>query len=141
MSTSPTDESPSVGADPSEKSLGQLMGEVVSDMGTLVRQEIELAKVETKEELGKAGKVAGTFGGAAMAAYMALLFLSLALAWLLSQTINRALSFAIVGVIYAVVGGGLALRGRRQAQSINPMPEQTIETLKEDAQWVKAQRN
>ena len=105
MSVGPTDESPSVGADPSEKSLGQLMGEVVSDMGTLVRQEIELAKVETKEELGKAGKVAGAFGGAAVAAYMALLFLSLALAWLLSQTINRALSFAIVGLLYAFIGG------------------------------------
>jgi uncharacterized membrane protein YqjE len=141
MSVGPTDESPSVGADPSEQSLGQLMGEVVSDVGTLVRQEIELAKVETKEELGKAGKVAGTFGGAAMAAYMALLFLSLALAWLLSQTINRALSFAIVGLLYAVIGGALALRGHQQTQSINPLPEKTIETLKEDAQWVKAQKN
>ena len=54
---------PTVGADPTEKSLGQLMGDVVSDVGTLVRQEIALAKVETKEELGKAGKAAGAFGG------------------------------------------------------------------------------
>ena len=132
--------SPALGDD-AEKSLGQLMGDVVAEMGTLVRQEIALAKVETKEEIGKTGKAAGLFGGAALAGHMALLFLSLALAWLLSQVMNRALAFAIVGVLYALGSGLLALRGRQQARSISPMPEQTVETLKEDVQWAKAQRN
>jgi hypothetical protein len=54
---------------------------------------------------------------------------------------NRALAFAIVGVLYALTSGLLALRGRQQSQSIHPMPEQTVETLKEDVQWVKAQRS
>ncbi len=132
--------SPALGDD-AEKSLGQLMGDVVAEMGTLVRQEIALAKVETKEEIGKTGKAAGLFGGAALAGHMALLFLSLALAWLLSQVMNRALAFAVVGVLYALGSGLLALRGRQQARSISPMPEQTVETLKEDVQWAKAQRN
>jgi hypothetical protein len=129
------------GEDPAEKSLGQLMGDVVAEMGILVRQEIALAKVEAKDEIEKAGKAAGLLGGAALAAHMALLFLSLALAWLLSQAINRALAFAIVGLLYAATSGLLALKGRERARSISPMPEQTIETLKEDAQWAKAQRN
>ena len=53
------------GVRPEDKPLGQLMGDVVSEMGTLVRQEIALAKVETKEELTKAGKAGGMFGAAA----------------------------------------------------------------------------
>ncbi len=124
-----------------DKPLGQLLGEVVSEMGTLVRQEIALAKVETKEELTQVGKAAGTAGAAAVAAHMALLFLSLALAWVLSQAINRAAAFAIVGVLYAAAAGLLVLTAKKQAQSINPVPEQTIETLKEDVQWAKAQKS
>jgi uncharacterized membrane protein YqjE len=139
--TAAEDSSLVVGSTTAEKPLGQLMGDVVSEMGTLVRQEIALAKVETKEELTKAGKVAGMFGGAAVAGHMALLFLSLALAWLLGQAINRAAAFAIVGILYALAAGLLALTARTQAQSINPVPEQTVETLKEDVQWAKAQKS
>jgi uncharacterized membrane protein YqjE len=127
--------------DQADKSLGQLMGDVVAEMGTLVRQEIALAKVETTEEIGKAGKAAGLLGGAALAGHMALLFLSLAVAWLLTQVINRALAFAIVGVLYALTSGLLGILGRQRAQAIRPVPEQTVETLKEDVQWAKAQRN
>lgn len=140
VSVDPQGVSPGAG-DQAEKSLGELMGDVASDMGALMRQEISLAKVEAKEEIGKAGKAAGLFGGAALAGHMALLFLSLALAWLLSQMMNRALAFAIVGILYALISGLLALQGRQRAQSIHPMPEQTVETLKEDVQWAKAQRS
>jgi uncharacterized membrane protein YqjE len=123
------------------KPLGELLGDMASEMGTLVRQEIALAKVETKEELARAGKVAGMLGGAGLAAYMALLFLSLALAWLLDQAMNRALAFAVVGLLYAAAAGTLFVVGKRQAKLINPVPLQTVETLKEDVQWAKAQRN
>ena len=83
-----------------------------------MRQEIALAKVETKEELTKVGKAAGMVGAAVVAAHMALLFLSLALAWLLSQAINRAAAFAIVGVLYAAAAGLLG-RNRQEASSID----------------------
>jgi hypothetical protein len=72
-----------------DKPLGQLMGDVVSEMGTLVRQEIALARVETKEELVKAGRAGGMFGAAALAGHMALLFFSLGLAWVLSQALTE----------------------------------------------------
>ena len=121
VSVDPQGVSPGVG-DQAEKSLGELMGDVASDMGALVRQEISLAKVEAKEEIGKAGQAAGLFGGAALAGHMALLFLSLALAWLLSQMMNRALAFAIVGILYALISGLLALQGRQRAQSIHQCP-------------------
>ncbi len=71
---------------------------------------------------------------------MAVLFVSLCVAWLLDQAINRALAFLIVGVVWAIVAAIAASSGRRQLQQVRPMPT-TVETLKEDAQWVKEQRS
>ncbi|MEO6126568.1 MAG: phage holin family protein [Ilumatobacteraceae bacterium] len=123
-----------------EKSLGDLLGEFTSDFSTLLRQEVELAKVEARQELSRAGKAAGLFAGAGLGAWMALIFLSFALAWLLDQALNTALSFAIVGVIWAVAAALLALRGKKQIAAVKPLQE-TVTTLKEDVQWVKTQKN
>jgi uncharacterized membrane protein YqjE len=142
MSTEPPGASRAAGPISSgDRPLGQLLADMTSEMGTLVRQEIELAKVETKEEVTRAAKAAGSLGGAAIAAHMALLFLSLALAWLLDQAMNRALAFAIVGVVYAIGAAVLFSAGRRQAKLINPVPHQTVDTLKEDVEWAKARKN
>lgn len=123
-----------------ERSLGELLGEMSSDLGALLRKEVELAKVETREELSKAGKSAGMFGAAGLAGWMAVLFISLAAAWLLDQAINTALSFAIVGVVWAVAALVLMRAGRRKLSEVNPLPE-TKETLKEDVEWAKARTN
>ncbi|MCI3949544.1 MAG: phage holin family protein [Acidimicrobiales bacterium] len=124
-----------------EKSLGQLFSELTSDLSTLMRKEVELAKVETKQEVSRAGKAGGMLGGGAFAGYFALLFLSFALAWLLDEWMHTALAFLIVGLLYGVVAAVLVVRGRARLQSVNPVPTQTVETLKEDVQWAKAQRS
>jgi F0F1-type ATP synthase assembly protein I len=80
-------------------------------------------------------------GGGAFAGYFALLFLSFALAWLLDEWMHTALAFLIVGLLYAVVAAVLVVRGRARLQNVNPVPQQTVETLKEDVQWAKAQRS
>jgi hypothetical protein len=123
-----------------DKSLGELFGELTSDLSTLFRKEVELAKIEAKEELKQTGQAVGMFAGAGLGGWMAALFLSLGLAWLLDQAMNTALAFAIVGVIWAVVGAVLLGRGKRALATVKPIPE-TIETLKEDVQWAKAQKN
>ena len=124
-----------------EKSLGQLFSELTSDLSTLMRKEVELAKVETKEEVARAGKAGGMLGGGAFAGWFALLFLSFAVAWLLDEWMHTALAFLIVGLVYAVVAAVLVMQGRSRMQSVNPVPQQTVETLKEDVQWAKAQRS
>ena len=124
-----------------EKSLGQLFSELTSDLSTLMRKEVELAKVETKEEVARAGKAGGMLGGGAFAGWFALLFLSFAVAWLLDEWMHTALAFLIVGLVYAVVAAVLVKQGRSRMQSVNPVPQQTVETLKEDVQWAKAQRS
>ena len=124
-----------------EKSLGQLFSELTADLSTLLRKEVALAKVETKEEAGRAAKAGSMLGGGAFAGWFALLFLSFALAWLLDEWLHTALAFLLVGLVYAVVAAALVLRGRARLQSVNPVPSQTVETLKEDVQWARAQRS
>jgi uncharacterized membrane protein YqjE len=121
-----------------DATLGELFGEMTRDVTTLFRKEIELAKLETREEVSRVGRGAGMFAGAGLAGWLALLFLSLGLAWLLDQAMNTALAFALVGVLWAVIGAVLALRAKREMKNVKPLPE-TVETLKEDVQWAKQQ--
>jgi uncharacterized membrane protein YqjE len=123
-----------------DKSLGELFSVLTSDMSTLFRQEVALAKIEAKDEMKRGGKAAGMYGGAGLGGWMAVLFLSFALAWLLDQAMNTALAFAIVGVLWAIVAMVLLKRGKQQMAAVQPLP-QTVQTLKEDAQWVKTQKS
>jgi len=123
-----------------ERSLGELFGAMTTDISTLLRKEVELAKVEVKEEAGRVGKAAGMLGGAGLAGWLALLFVSLAAAWLLDQGINRALSFAIVGVVWAIAAFVLLNKGKRELKQVETIPV-TKQTLKEDVQWAKEQKS
>jgi uncharacterized membrane protein YqjE len=123
-----------------DESLGALFGEFTSELGDLFRKELELAKVEAKDEARTAAKAATMFGVAGLGGWMAALFVSLCVAWLLDQAINRALAFLIVGALWAVVAVVALSNGKRRMTSIEPLP-QTMRTLKEDAQWVSEQKS
>lgn len=112
-------------------SVGQLIGEVTKDLSTLMRQELELAKVEVKAEAKKAGQGAGMFGAAAFAGYMVLMFLSFALWWFLANVMDIGLAALIVAIIWGVVGAVAAVMGKKKFQSVNPKPERTVETLQQ----------
>lgn len=122
-----------------EKSLGQLVGEMSTELSSLMRAEVQLAKVELKDEVAKAGKAGGMFGAGAVTGYFALLFASLALAWLLDQAMPTALAFFLVAVLYGVAAAILISRGRAEMKQVDPVPRQTVETLKEDVEWAKTQ--
>jgi F0F1-type ATP synthase assembly protein I len=123
-----------------DATLGELFGEMTSDVSRLFRQEIELAKTEARDEVAKAGKGAGMIGAAGVAALLTLIMVSFALAWLLDQGLNTALSFLIVGLLWAVVGAVLLSTGRRRLKAVRPLPT-TTQTLKEDVAWVQAQKS
>jgi len=120
----------------SESSLGELIKEMTNELSGLFRQEVELAKVETREELQRTGKAAGSLGGGVIAALLAITFLSVALALLLAQALNDALSFAIVAVLWAIAAAVLVSTGRRKLRDVRPLPETTA-SIKEDMQWAK----
>ncbi|MDG4824794.1 phage holin family protein [Asanoa sp. WMMD1127] len=115
---------------PAERSFGDLMGEVTRDLSTLVRQEVELAKAELKQEGAKAGKAAGMYGGAALAGYMVLLFLSIALWWGLSNVMDQGWAALIVAVIWAVAAAALYVVARNQMREVRGLPR-TAETVKD----------
>ena len=110
-------------------SVGQLMGEVAKDLSTLMRQELELAKVEVKAEAKKAGAGAGLFGAAGFAGYMVLMFLSFALWWALANVMDVGLAALIVAIIWGIVAAVTFVMGRKKFQEVNPKPERTIDTL------------
>jgi len=102
---------------------------------------VQLAKVELKEEVSKVGKGAGMLGGAGFAGWFVLLFLSLALTFLLDNWLPVEAAALITAGIWAVVAAVLAVIGRKELQEANPQLPQTQQSLKEDVQWAKAQRS
>ena len=124
-----------------ERSLGEIVGDLSHDLTTLVKQELDLARTELKAEAAKAGKGAGMLGGAGVAGLLALILGSFALAYLLDNWMPVELAFLIVTLVWAIVGAVLAARGRRELKSANPQLPETQQTLKEDAQWARAQKS
>jgi hypothetical protein len=120
-----------------ETSVGELIGNISNDLSQLFRQEVELAKVELKQEASKAGKAAGMLGGAGFAGYLAVVLLSFALVYGLSNVMDAGWAALIVAVIWLIVGAVLYSIGRKQLKTVDPMPRRTVDTIKEDAQWLK----
>jgi len=119
-----------------EQSLGELFKEMSSELGDLFRQEVQLAKVEATEEAKRSGAAVGAMAVGAIAALLFLTLASFALAELLDQGLNRALSFAIVALIWGIVAAVLVQSGRKKLQGLKPLPE-TKRSLEEDKEWAK----
>lgn len=128
-------------ADGADRSLGSLVSSLTGDMSKLMRQELNLAKAELREEAKEAGKAVGMLGGAAFAGWMTAIFLSVTLMWLLDKVMDLTLAALVVTLVWGIAAAVLALSGKKKLQNLNPKPEQTIDSLKEDAQWLKAQKN
>ena len=123
--------------DVENQTVGELLGRVTSDLSTLMRQEVELAKVELKEEASKAGKAGGMLAGAGAIGYLVLVFLALALMFALDSVMPTGWAALITAVILGIIAGVLFVMGKKRMAQVNPKPEQTVETLKEDVQWAK----
>jgi hypothetical protein len=126
--------------DVGDVSLGQLVGDVTRDLSTLMRQELALARAELKQEASKSAKGAGALGGAGLAGWMAVLFLSIALWWALSHVVGHSWSALIVAVVWAIVAAVLASVGRKKFREVNPTPERTVDTLKTVPDALKGER-
>ncbi|MEU1248567.1 phage holin family protein [Micromonospora arida] len=115
-----------------QASVGELIGDVTRDMSTLVRKEVELAKAELREEASQAGKAGGMFGAAGLAGFLAVLFVSYAVWWGLSNTMDQGWAALIVAVLWAAVAGGLFINARTQlkrARAVLPRTKQTAREL------------
>jgi hypothetical protein len=125
-------------ADLRERSIGELFGKLSSEMSTLIRQEMALARAELTEKGKEAGKGAGLFGGAGAVGLLGAGALTAGVILLLDLAIAGWLAAIIVGLIYVAIAAFLGLKGRDKIQAATPpVPEQTVDTVKEDVEWAK----
>jgi hypothetical protein len=123
-----------------ERPLGELLKQLSDDTTRLVRQEIELAKAELTQKGRQAGMGAGLFGAAGAIGFLALAALTTCFILALDAVMPAWLAALVVAVVYGAVAAVLAMRGRAKVkQAVPPVPEQTIETVKEDVEWAKTQ--
>ena len=123
-----------------DRPIGEVAAALTRDLSLLVRQELELATAEMREK----GKVAlpglGMMGAAGAVALLAGGALTAFLVLVLSLFLDDWLAALITGVGLGGLAGALALAGKERVEEIGtPLPEQTIETVKEDAAWMKEQ--
>lgn len=127
------------GEDLREKTLGELLGQLSQETATLVRQEVELAKAEVGQKAKAGGAAAGMFGGAAFAALLAAGTFTAFLILVLAEAMPAWVAALVITLGYAGAAAFLALRGKERVKDMTPpVPEQTVETLKEDVEWAKS---
>jgi MFS family permease len=121
-----------------DRSLGDLFGKLSNELSTLIRQELALARAELTEKGREAGKGAGLLGGAGIVGLLAAGALTAAIVAALDLAMATWLAALIVAVVYGAVAAVLALRGKaRVKEATPPVPEQTVDTVKEDVAWAK----
>ena len=123
--------------DTTGESLGDLLNELTGDLSKLMRQELELAKAELREEASKAGKATGMLAAAGFAGYLTTVLLSFALVFALGAVMPLGWAALIVAALWGIAGAVLYTSGRAKLRTVNPKPERTVATLKEDAEWAK----
>ena len=122
-----------------DRSLGELFAELAQETSTLVRQEVNLAKVEMSDKASRAGRHVGVLAAGGAVAYAGLLAILAAVIVLLDNVMPLSLSALLVGIAVAVVGYLLVRRALDAIKREDFAPRQTIETLKEDQRWAKDQ--
>lgn len=121
-----------------DRSLGELLGDLGTQVTTLVRQEIELARTEVTDRASAAGRDAALVGLGGALVYAGVLGLMAAVVLgLIEAGLDPWISALLVGVIVAAVGGALVARGRSGLATTDLKPKRTIETLQDDAEMLK----
>lgn len=121
-----------------QDSIGGLIRGILVDLRQLVREELALARVEIREQAGRAKLAAASLGAAAAALGFGVIFLLVALAVGLADLLDWPVwaGFLVVAVVLSLAGFVLLAAGRRRLRSVQPVPEQTVQTLKENSEWI-----
>jgi hypothetical protein len=130
----------------SKRPVAKLLRDLRDDLGTLFRQEVRLARTEVAEQAARAGRDLGKLAAAGLLAHAGLLMLlvacslgigALILAAGLSSGLSLGLGFAITGILAAAVGLALLQTASKELRSRNLVPRQTVESLRENKEWIK----
>lgn len=120
------------------ESIGGLVRGILTDLRMLVREEIALARVELREQAGRARAVAFSFGVTIAALAFGGIFLLIALATAIADLLNWPVwaGFLVMAVLLGLVGFVTLAAGRKQLRRVHAVPEETVSTLKENAAWI-----
>jgi Putative Actinobacterial Holin-X, holin superfamily III len=121
-----------------ERPVGELLKQLATETTTLVRQELDLAKAEMRQKGRQAGPGFGLIGGAGAVGLGAFGALTAFFVLALDGAVANWLAALIVALVYAAIAAFLYVRGKEKVEDAgSPVPEQTVETLKEDVEWAK----
>ena len=124
-----------------EPSIGDLFSHLSQQMSTLVQQEVQLAKVEMSQKTQKAAKDVTILAVGAVTAYVGVLALVAMLILALAEVMAAWLAALLVGLVFVGIGAALVVSGINKLKALNPKPERTIETMKENKEWLSHQLN
>jgi uncharacterized membrane protein YqjE len=122
-----------------QRSVPQVLQDIVGNLQEIIRSELRLAKTEIKEEAAKAAKPSATFGVGLVLGFYGMGFLLLAAVYGLSAVIAGWLAALLVGAFLAIVALALMSSGGKRLKQLNPTPEKTVQSLEENVKWAKHQ--
>ncbi len=122
-----------------ERSVGELLAQLSQETAELVRREIRLAETEITEKAYRAGRNAGLVGTGGVVAYAGLLAIVAGVIMLLGRTVRPWVSAVLIGSSLAGAGGLLVLKGIEALRREGVVPQETVETLQEDREWLRDQ--
>jgi uncharacterized membrane protein YqjE len=124
---------------PIDRSFSDVFQDIVRNLQEIVRSEVRLAKTEIREEAERAKSSAMLLGGGAVTGLFAGLFFLLTIMYALVRVMPDWAAAMVVGAVLAVIAGITLSAGAKQLKLIRPTPERTVETIKENVEWVKQQ--
>jgi len=125
--------------DAAEPSIGSLFTDLTDDMGRLVRQELELARIETMQKVSTAMRSVVMMVAGGLVVYAGFIVVLIAVAILLGQLMPYWASSLLVGAVILLIGAILLNSGRNLLTNLTVVPEKTVESIKDDARWAKEQ--
>jgi predicted PurR-regulated permease PerM len=135
-----------VHAPPDTEGMAGLLRGIINDIGDLFSKQIKFARKEIEADLTKSRRAAAILGLGSGIAFLGAILLSLMLVYLLHYVSNPAVEsterfplwacFGIVSAVFLVIGSGIAYAGCQMFASFNPLPDQTVQTVKENVGWI-----
>jgi nitrate/nitrite transporter NarK len=122
-----------------DRAMSNVLQDIIGNVQEIVRSEVRLAKAEVKQETSKAGKAAGILAGGGVFGLYAGGFLLLAIAYALSLVVPPWLAALLTALLAGMIAGIMVVIGRKQLKQVDPKPEKTIESVKENIAWAKHQ--
>ena len=121
------------------RSISTILEDIIANVQTIIRSEVRLAKAEMQEEGIKAGKASGIAASGAVLALYSIGFLLLACVYALEIAVAPWLAALIVTVLVGVIAAVLLNVGMKRIKRVDPRPDKTIHSIKENLEWAKNQ--